>query len=322
MPIRLGDCEYCTMLHLILDRHLPDTTQKSSLKRVPFVLFPGVVKHTKDASDRFPVLLIGKSNGRGLLMEDNLHEVAKVMGVNERDVSALSKIPFEGNMMNPWGDEFPGVFRTLGLTPHKTVLDIPCGQGGVSVYLAREYGITVDGYDLVQGFVEKANEHAASCRVRELCEYHVGDIRAALGKGKEYDLLLWSAPPHIWEDYKRTIENLRRCVKHGGYLVIADAYLYSDEHKATYPDYETLSETVEAFTEFGDRVVQCHDYRDGLWAKNYRTDKEAVEAAIENAESLEERESLMRYLEELTESESADIECLGLYLAVLQIQKK
>ncbi len=29
----------------------------------------------------------------------------------------------------------------------------------------------------------------------------------------------------------------------------------------------------------------------------------------------------MRYLEELTESESADIECLGLYLAVLQIQK-
>ena len=303
MPIRLGDCEYCTMLHLILDRHLPDTTLKSSLKRVSFVLFPGVVKYTKDASDRFPVLLIGKSIRRGLLMEDNLHEVAKVMGVNERDVSALSKIPFEGNMMNPWGDEFPGVFRTLGLTPHKTVLDIPCGQGGVSVYLAREYGITVDGYDLVQGFVEKANEHAASCRVRELCEYHVGDIRAALGKGKEYDLLLWSAPPHIWEDYKRTIENLRRCVKHGGY-------------------YETLSETGEAFTAFGDRVVQCPDYRDALWAKNYRTDKEAVEAAIENAESLEERESLMRYLEELTESESADIECLGLYLAVLQIQKK
>lgn len=255
-------------------------------------------------------------------MSQKLHEVAKVMGVDEKTVKALPSIRFKDNLLNPWGEELPGIFSTLDLSPRKTVLDIPCGQGGVSVYLAKEYGVKVDGYDLLPGFIDRANEYAAKCHVQTLCSFHADDIRTALESGKEYDLLVWSAPPHLWEDYAQTIGNLRACVKHGGYIVIADAYLFADEYKAQQPDYETLSETAKAVVEHGDSIVKLIDYGDTLWAKNYRTDREAVKAAIRNAGSDDEKTALMNYMKGLDESERYDIEHMGLYILVLQIFKR
>jgi len=254
-------------------------------------------------------------------MTNNLYEVAKVMGVDEETVKALPKIKFKDNLLNPWGNELPNIFRMLDLTSQKTVLDIPCGQGGVSVHLAKEYGITVDGYDLLQGFIDNANEYAMEHSVQNLCNFFADDIRTAIETGKEYDLVLWSAAPHIWENYKQTVENLRKCVKHNGYIVIADAYLYTDEFKAIQPDYETLSETMKAVTEYGDSIVKLIDYKDTLWAKNYQTDREAVIRAISNSDNHMEKEALKKYLEGINKSEQSDIEHMGLYILVLQVAK-
>lgn len=254
-------------------------------------------------------------------MPDNLHEVAKVMGVDEQTVKALHKIQFKSNLLNPWGEELPGVFRLLNLTSRSTVLDIPCGQGGVSVYLAKEYGLTVDGYDLLPGFIDRANEYAAEQGVQGSCRFYAEDIRAAIEKGGEYDLVLWSAAPHIWDDYKQTVGNLRKCAKHGGHIVIADAYLYSDEGRAVQPDYETLEKTVDAVTGHGDNIVKLFDYKGSLWAKNYQTDREAVAAAVESSTDPAEKRALEKYLAGIEESERSDTEYLGLYILVLQVKK-
>ena len=254
-------------------------------------------------------------------MSNNLHEVAEIMGVDEETIKVYPKIKFERNLLNPWGDELLNIFRMLNLSSKKTALDIPCGQGGVSVYLAKEYGVTVDGYDLLQGFIDNANEYAKEHNVQDLCRFITEDIRTAIEMGREYDLVLWSAAPHIWANYKQTVENLRKCVKQNGYIVIADAYLYKDEYKDLQPGYETLEEISKSVTEYGDTIVKLSDYKETLWADNYQTDREAVIRAINNSDNQREKEILKRHLEEINKSELFDIECLGLYILVLQVAK-
>ena len=254
-------------------------------------------------------------------MPNRLEEVANVMGVDEETVHALPKIKFKDNWLNPWAKQLPDVFRTLNLSAQKRVLDIPCGQGGVSVYLAKEYGVRVDGYDLLPGFIDNANEYAVQQGVRNRCHFVADDIQVAIESGKEYDLVLWTAPPHIWENYKQTVENLRKCVKRGGHIVIADAYLYTQAQKAMQPDYETLAETAKGATEYGDVLVKLVDYQDTLWAENYQTDREAVARAIRHAEHPGEKAALQKYLDGLYNSEQADTECFGLFILVLQVVK-
>lgn len=254
-------------------------------------------------------------------MSSNLHEVAKIMGVDEETLKVYPKIKFDRNLMNPWGDELLNIFRTLNLTSQKTVLDIPCGQGGVSVYLAKEYGVKVDGYDLLQGFVDNANQFAAENNVQELCNFVADDIRTVIKKGKEYNLVLWSAAPHIWESTKQTVENLRKCVRHNGYIVIADAYLHTDEFRDAEPDYETLEEILKSVTEYGDTIIKHIDYKGTLWAEDYRTDKEAFIKAINKSNDQKEKAVLEKHLKDINITEKSDTKCFGLYILVLQVSK-
>jgi len=252
-------------------------------------------------------------------MSGDLHEITKIMGVDEETLRVLPKIKYDGNLLNPWGDELLNIFRSLNLSAQKTMLDIPCGQGGVSVYLAKEYGVAVDGYDLFQGFIDNANKYAAEHNVQSLCHFFAEDIRVAIEKGKEYDVVLWSAPPHLWENYAQTVRNLRKCVKRDGYIVIADAYSYASEIKEKHSDYETLEETLKSVTVCGDTIVKYTDYKGTLWAENYQSDREAIIMAIYNADNQMEKEVLEKYLEDINASELSDTECFGLYILVLQV---
>lgn len=255
------------------------------------------------------------------LIQSSLYDVAKIMDVDEETLHLLPKIKYKGNLLNPWGGELLNIFRSSNLSPIKTVLDIPCGQGGVSVYWAKEYGVTVEGYDLFGGFIDNANEYAAANNVKGRCHYAAEDIRAVIEKGKEYDLVLWSAPPHLWDNYEQTVENLRKCAKPGGYLVIADAYLYSEEQKSVQPEYETLEETRKSVTAYGDIIVRLTDYKDTLWASNYQSDRNAIIKAIGSSENRREKDILTNYLKNVNEMESFDTECFGLYILVLQVHK-
>ena len=143
-------------------------------------------------------------------MKNYLSEVAEIMGIDEDIVWVLPKVKYPNNMIGSTSKLFYDVLRSLNLNTDKTVLDIPCGMGGVSVYLAKEYGATVYGYDVMEGFIDNANAHALKNNVQNLCHFAVDDIRNVVDKGVEYDVLIWKSPPHIWENCEQTILNLRK----------------------------------------------------------------------------------------------------------------
>lgn len=59
---------------------------------------------------------------------------------------------------------------------------MPYGKGGVSVPLARKYGVTVVGCDIVEAYVYEATEFARTQGVSHLCDFEVEDLRCSAPK--------------------------------------------------------------------------------------------------------------------------------------------
>lgn len=202
--------------------------------------------------------------------KQHLQDLAKIMGVEEEMIPLLPKFPSRTNMMNPWVRQFPGIFRGLKLRRGMTVLDIPCGRGGVSVPLAKKYGVRVIGYDILPEFVQIANGFARRRGVEKLCRFLVNDIRQVARRKDICELLLWVAAPHLWGKSRATIRALRRCVNQGGLIFIADAYLYRKSRSKDYADYETLDDTTKGYLSCGDRLLRVIDYGGKLWLRTSR----------------------------------------------------
>ena len=254
-------------------------------------------------------------------MKNHLSEVAEIMGVDEDIVWVLPKVEYPNNMIGSTNKLFYAALRSLNLTDTKTVLDIPCGVGGVSVYLAKEYGVTVYGYDVMTGFIDNADNHALKNNVNHLCHFAVADIRDVINKGTEYDALIWKSPPHIWENYEQTIMNLRKCVKHNGYIFIDDAFLY-DEHKDAYPGYETSEEILKSVSAYGDTIIYySEDGGEDVYEDGFQFERAAILNAIDASNNSAETQALERLLERMDELYISDGEIFGGYYMILQINK-
>lgn len=246
-------------------------------------------------------------------------DVLKIMGVDEEIELLLPKLHYQNNKMCAWTDELNQIFGKLDLSSKKVVLDIPCGYGGDSVDLAYKFGVTVIGYDIVPGFIEQAIEYSTTKGVSNQCCFKVGDIRDIIKSGISSDLLLWIAPPHIWDSYRETIENLRGCVKSGGNIFIADAYTYSLHDKTVYSDYETLDEIKGGVTFYGDTITEIVYYKDILWARDYEYNRNVVIEAMNCTSDPKEKAVYQRYISSLYTDEKKDTKHLGIFMLALKI---
>jgi ubiquinone/menaquinone biosynthesis C-methylase UbiE len=151
------------------------------------------------------------------------------------------------------------LLRRLDLPPQTTrVLDLGCGKGAVAITLARELGFRVTGIDALPAFVEEARRRAADAGVASLCEFQQGDLRDALDRSEQVDVAIYAAVGPILGDQERTVEQLRRVVRPGGYILIDDVFLV-DPTSAPPPGYEGYAghdETIRHLTAHGDMLVQ------------------------------------------------------------------
>jgi len=250
----------------------------------------------------------------------HVRDVARLEGIDEEAVRLLTVVGTAGNVMNPWRRNLPGIFRGLGLHSGQELLDIPCGEGGVSVPLARRYRIQVRGYDIRPECVRRARSLAGRQGVADLCRFAVGDVREVVERRGKVDVLLWIAPPHVWGRSRPTIRALRHRVKVGGLIVIGDAHLLPNARSGArgYDDYETLDETTEGYVSCGDRLRRLYDYRDTLWERDYALERRLIQSAIRRSTNAGDRRLLVRHLKRNDENEKADRENLGTAIWVIE----
>ena len=255
-------------------------------------------------------------------MKNYITDVANIMGVDEDIVWVLPKIKYPNNMLSGTCEFFYDALRSLRLTSDKIVLDIPCGAGGVLVYLAKEYGVTAYGYDVMAGFIENANEYALKNNVQHLCHFAVDDIRNIVNKGKEYDALIWSSPPHLWENYEQTIKHLRKCVKHDGYIFINDSWVNDAAHKDIYPNYETREEMLQSVIAHGDTIVYyTEEDGDDIFNEGYEFERQAVINANNDSNDPIEKKALEKLLTNMDNWDETDDQLMGGCYMVLQVKK-
>jgi cyclopropane-fatty-acyl-phospholipid synthase len=78
----------------------------------------------------------------------------------------------------------------LAVEPGNTVLDIGCGWGGMAIFLARKYGVTVHGITLSEEQVALAKERAEQAGVADRVRFELVDYRELSARGDSYDRIV------------------------------------------------------------------------------------------------------------------------------------
>ncbi len=150
-------------------------------------------------------------------------------------------------------DTIATLLQQYGIVPIN-VLDLGCGKGAVSIYLARTFGCRAHGIDAMPEFIADAARWAATYHVGHLCQFEVSDIRQSAKELRGYDLIILGAIGQILGDTQTTLTALRSCLTPGGCVILDDAYL-PDDCAAEERDMLTRSESIEQIRRSGFDIV-------------------------------------------------------------------
>jgi ubiquinone/menaquinone biosynthesis C-methylase UbiE len=96
------------------------------------------------------------------------------------------------------------------------VLDIGCGKGHTSVYLAKKYGCQVFGIDILEESIEEAKKYALKHRVSHLVNFKVADAHNLPFDNGEFDITFSEAVLILTNDKHKVIKEASRVLKQGG----------------------------------------------------------------------------------------------------------
>ncbi len=232
------------------------------------------------------------------------------MEVEPEMIPLLGRLEYPDHMLNPWSRLLRGELAHLELGPRTRVLDPACGIGGVAVMVAREFGARVRGYDVLADHVENAVAYARAEGQGASCEFSAADVRDVVGEARGYDALLWIAAPRVWRGAAATIGALRRCVRPGGTVFIADAYRGEEIPETLCPGVQTLEETTEGLSAAGDTVTLVPDPPTD-WEGDTEVARAAARRLLGRLDDPVEQRIVERYIAQLDASGEQDAVELG-----------
>lgn len=105
------------------------------------------------------------------------------------------------------------------------VLDMGCGVGGSSIFLARQMGCKVTGITLSERQVQQAEQIAKEKGVNDLVDFRVMNYSNTDFTDNSFDVV-WGCESVCYADNKEQfIKEAYRLLKPGGYLVVADGFV-------------------------------------------------------------------------------------------------
>jgi len=125
----------------------------------------------------------------------------------------------------PWdqADPPPEVLATVPTLPVGRALDLGCGLGRATLFMAR-LGWEVDGVDFIAQAIEEATQRATAAGLDAKAHFHVGSVAAPDFLTTPYDFALDVGCAHglDHDELQAYHRSLRRLVKPGGlYLLFA-----------------------------------------------------------------------------------------------------
>jgi len=102
------------------------------------------------------------------------------------------------------------------------ILDVGCGLGGTSMYLAKEFDCVVTGITISSTQVEMANKISKDRQLNTQCTFLLMDAEKMTFPENSFDLVWISEALSHFPQKKLFFQNSARILKQGGRIVIAD----------------------------------------------------------------------------------------------------
>ena len=104
----------------------------------------------------------------------------------------------------------------------RSLLDLGCGKGAISISLAKHYGFKVRGIDIYAPYVDEARTRALKLGVDDICQFENDNIKKTVYGMADYDMVLLIWVGGVLGSVGESVEQIRRLVRPGGYMVIGE----------------------------------------------------------------------------------------------------
>jgi cyclopropane fatty-acyl-phospholipid synthase-like methyltransferase len=152
-----------------------------------------------------------------------------------------------------------GVARITGADE---VLDVGCGFGGSSVWLAKNIGCKVTGIDINPKELAVAREHARESGVAHLVRFEEMDYRDMDRLGEGAYGVVWQVETLIYADRMRFLADAFDRLRRGGRLVVAD--YFSRDGAVSAEEKAVLDRWVRSWAGTEEGLISGNDFTDTM----------------------------------------------------------
>lgn len=148
---------------------------------------------------------------------------------------------------------------------YKKVLDVGCGTGHPSLYLASEVG-SIIGIDKSEKMIEIARNKLCRSNIKNVA-FEVGDAQNLKFRAKSFDAVILCGSLATFSDKMKALKEIRRVLKQGGKVAcIEENSLYQTNHERHYIREASFTLTKKRLIRYRyvDRLTHPHkeiDYR-------------------------------------------------------------
>lgn len=103
------------------------------------------------------------------------------------------------------------------------VLEVGCGVGYTSVYLAQVIGCRVVAVDIYERMIERARERAEQAGVADRIEFRLADAQRLPFEANTFDVVFCESVTAFAADKQRAVNEYVRVVRPGGYVGLSES---------------------------------------------------------------------------------------------------
>jgi ubiquinone/menaquinone biosynthesis C-methylase UbiE len=156
------------------------------------------------------------------------------------------------------------LFKRAQINENSRVLDLGCGAGHVSAFVAREFGAFVTGLDINQIALAQASAYYASAGYGDRLRFLLGDLKQLPLPDQSFDIVLCESVLIFIKDKKKALAEMERVLKPNGYLIINEICLNNSATKEAKDFFHDKA--------FGGFIVSSQSFLKMLQDRNFTID--------------------------------------------------